>query len=81
MTDAFIWRDANDPDQFYLGIALGPGGTSKRMWAAVFTDGLSDLFDIEIEDLKAIGTTPVPINLEMVLPPHESLVPRDEEKT
>ncbi len=82
MTDALIWRDAHDPDQFYLGIEWKcHGKTFKRMWVAVHIDGLDDLFDMSSEDLKAIGTAPVPIKLEMFLRPHESLVPPEAPAT
>lgn len=69
MTDAFIWRDAHDGDQFYIGVRWEHGAKKFcRVWASVFVDGMADLFDMNENELKVIGTTPVPIKLEMVLP-------------
>ena len=67
MKDACIWQDAHDENICHLGVANRMSET-HALWATISIDGLYDLFDLDSAAVKAIGTTPVPIKLEMVLP-------------
>lgn len=47
--ETVIWKDVHDPDTFILGLRRIDNG-HITIWAIIFVDALSDLFDKEFYD-------------------------------
>jgi hypothetical protein len=63
--NAYLWRDKNDPNQFWIG---NKAGSKYYGWMPVFVDGFADCFDADtfaaVNALRA-GCDPVEIELTL----------------
>lgn len=66
--DVYLWRDAVDKNQFWIGIKLGE--SSYCAWLPVFCDAITECFGKEAyamaRELKP--SLPVRIKLELAFP-------------
>ena len=65
---AYIWRDAHDREQFYIGIKMRDG--KFAVLCDITADSIFDLFGKDARDVirDTVGTTPTRCFLDMKVP-------------